>query len=158
MPFDLVGRDEAQTRREVAEDLELVADGVQAMLCIYGFGAKTSSGYGAVGENFVRARDRRRDGLPEGKVTLKTILDKPAELRAFEQAYGRLDEFSPDQWRELLNNDEFQSYQAARAAHERHQCNVQARQVFREIQSVAKMVETLKTWAAALLAEEGGQE
>jgi CRISPR-associated protein Cmr2 len=31
---------------EVAEDLKLVAEGVQAMLTVYGFGAKTSSGFG----------------------------------------------------------------------------------------------------------------
>lgn len=31
---------------QVAEDLKLVAEGVQAMLTVYGFGAKTSSGFG----------------------------------------------------------------------------------------------------------------
>lgn len=31
---------------QVAEDLSLVAEGVQAMLTVYGFGAKTSSGFG----------------------------------------------------------------------------------------------------------------
>lgn len=31
---------------QVAEDLQLVAEGVEAMLTIYGFGAKTSSGFG----------------------------------------------------------------------------------------------------------------
>ncbi|WP_008310126.1 RAMP superfamily CRISPR-associated protein [Leptolyngbya sp. PCC 6406] len=31
---------------EVAEDLKLVAEGLQAMLTVYGFGAKTSSGFG----------------------------------------------------------------------------------------------------------------
>lgn len=33
---------------EVAEDLKLTAEGVEAMLTIYGFGAKTSSGFGVV--------------------------------------------------------------------------------------------------------------
>ncbi|MBD2578558.1 RAMP superfamily CRISPR-associated protein [Oscillatoria sp. FACHB-1406] len=33
---------------EVAKDLELVAKGVEAMLTVYGFGAKTSSGFGVV--------------------------------------------------------------------------------------------------------------
>jgi len=47
------GRDGAQTCREVAADLERVTDGVQAMLLVYGFGAKTSSGYGVTGERFV---------------------------------------------------------------------------------------------------------
>jgi CRISPR-associated protein Cmr2 len=31
---------------EVAEDMKLVAEGVEAMLTVYGFGAKTSSGFG----------------------------------------------------------------------------------------------------------------
>jgi CRISPR-associated protein Cmr2 len=45
---------------EVAEDLKLVAEGVQAMLTVYGFGAKTSSGFGVAdvegkGELAIRA-------------------------------------------------------------------------------------------------------
>lgn len=36
---------------EVAQDLELVAKGVEAMLTVYGFGAKTSSGFGVVDIN-----------------------------------------------------------------------------------------------------------
>lgn len=153
VPFDRVGQDEAQTRQEVAEDLELAADGVQAMLGVYGFGAKTSSGYGAVGENFVSDRDRKRDNLPEGKVLLKAVLGEPARLRAFQQTYGRLDEFSPDQWRKLLDDDEFQAYQAALVDSKRHQQNVQTQQISREVQNFTEMVETLKAWAAALREE-----
>lgn len=39
-------RCKADRRVEVAQDLQLVAKGIQAMLTIYGFGAKTSSGFG----------------------------------------------------------------------------------------------------------------
>ena len=46
VPFDRIGEDAAETRAEVAEDLTLIAEGVQAMLTLYGFGAKTSSGFG----------------------------------------------------------------------------------------------------------------
>jgi len=35
---------------QVAKDLEIVAEGVKAMLTVYGFGAKTSSGFGVVKE------------------------------------------------------------------------------------------------------------
>ena len=35
-----------EVRRQAAEDLEAVAQGVEAMMTRYGFGAKTSSGYG----------------------------------------------------------------------------------------------------------------
>lgn len=46
VPFGMGEQDEAAQRAFVAEDLEIVAAGVQAMLITYGFGAKTSSGYG----------------------------------------------------------------------------------------------------------------
>jgi CRISPR-associated protein Cmr2 len=46
VPFDLIGENEQETRTEVAGDLQLVADGLQAMFRTYGFGAKTSSGFG----------------------------------------------------------------------------------------------------------------
>jgi CRISPR-associated protein Cmr2 len=52
VPFDLIGRPEVETRTEIADDLVIVAQGVQAMLTSYGFGAKTSSGFG-VAENQV---------------------------------------------------------------------------------------------------------
>ncbi|MCB0047682.1 MAG: hypothetical protein KDD92_19830 [Caldilineaceae bacterium] len=45
-PLDRVGRDGAETRRQVTADLQLIAGGLQAMLTVYGFGAKTSSGFG----------------------------------------------------------------------------------------------------------------
>lgn len=46
VPFNSTGHDDAKRRQEVAEDLETLARGVCAMLTTYGFGAKTSSGYG----------------------------------------------------------------------------------------------------------------
>ncbi|MCW5850779.1 MAG: hypothetical protein KIT87_11950 [Anaerolineae bacterium] len=50
VPFDRIGQDEAQTRAEAAADLRLVAEAVAAMFCDYGFGAKTSSGFGVAQE------------------------------------------------------------------------------------------------------------
>lgn len=46
VPFDLADAPEAEIRAAVAADFPLVARAVQAMLTVYGFGAKTSSGYG----------------------------------------------------------------------------------------------------------------
>lgn len=51
VPFDLIGKDEQETRKQVAEDLQLVAIGLQAMFRTYGFGAKTSSGFGLARED-----------------------------------------------------------------------------------------------------------
>jgi len=45
-PLDRIGKDEADIRRQVSADLHLVAEGMQAMFTVYGFGAKTSSGFG----------------------------------------------------------------------------------------------------------------
>ena len=45
-PLDRIGQDEAETRKQTFADLQLVAKGLQAMFTVYGFGAKTSSGFG----------------------------------------------------------------------------------------------------------------
>jgi len=50
VPFDLVGTKGNETAREVAADLRMLATGLQAMFCLYGFGAKTSSGFGLAQE------------------------------------------------------------------------------------------------------------
>ncbi len=54
VPLDRIGKDEAETRNQVAKDLRLVAEGLQAMFTLYGFGAKTSSGFGVAQENLMR--------------------------------------------------------------------------------------------------------
>lgn len=46
VPFDLVGRPEDEIRRQALADLQLVAEGIQAMMLTYGFSAKRTSGYG----------------------------------------------------------------------------------------------------------------
>ncbi len=53
VPFDRLGQDEAETRRQVAEDLTLLAQGLRAMFTLYGFGAKTSSGFGLAEDSLV---------------------------------------------------------------------------------------------------------
>jgi CRISPR-associated protein Cmr2 len=45
-PLDRIGRDETETRQQVIADLQRVAEGLQALFTLYGFGAKTSSGFG----------------------------------------------------------------------------------------------------------------
>ncbi len=46
VPFGPFDQEEAQKCAEIAQDMEALAKGVQAMLTTYGFGAKTSSGFG----------------------------------------------------------------------------------------------------------------
>ncbi|PXF59760.1 MAG: hypothetical protein C4B59_10680 [Candidatus Methanogaster sp.] len=58
VPVDCIGiKDDAETEKQSAEMLCLVAEGVEAMLAEYGFGAKTSSGFGTAG-----------DGVEDGRV------------------------------------------------------------------------------------------
>jgi len=61
VPIDLIGADETETRRQVADDLVAVAEGVRVMMTVYGFGAKTSSGFGVVA-----------DLVEEGGLTIRT--------------------------------------------------------------------------------------
>jgi len=51
IPFDLVGADEQKTREQVAQELQLICRGLQAMFRTHGFGAKTSSGFGLARES-----------------------------------------------------------------------------------------------------------
>lgn len=60
IPFDMAGEDKLKTSHQTASDLELLCKGLQAMFTEYGFGAKTSSGFGAA-----------ESGLTDGKIILK---------------------------------------------------------------------------------------
>lgn len=48
VPFDLVGKPTDTIAQEVAADLRILGQGINAMMITYGFGAKTSSGFGLV--------------------------------------------------------------------------------------------------------------
>jgi CRISPR-associated protein Cmr2 len=48
VPFDLVGKPTDIVGHEVADDLRVLGPAANAMLVTYGFGAKTSSGFGTV--------------------------------------------------------------------------------------------------------------
>lgn len=61
VPFDLTGKSDAKTSKQVAADLKLVAQGIQDMFTVYGFGAKTSSGFGLA-----------RESVREGNITIRT--------------------------------------------------------------------------------------
>ena len=48
VPFDLMGKLEAEIKEEVAEDLNIICASVKEMMLMYGFSAKKSSGFGIV--------------------------------------------------------------------------------------------------------------
>jgi len=97
-PFDCIGTDESETRRQVGADLEDLARGLQAMLTCYGFGAKTSSGFGVAEDQLVEPGQLvvKVTGLPleeiEGPKPAKPRRKK--ELRRYWKAENQLkDEF-----------------------------------------------------------------
>ena len=47
-PFDLGAEGEKRVKKEVKEDLEILKDAIPKMLTEYGFGAKTTAGYGII--------------------------------------------------------------------------------------------------------------
>ena len=53
VPFDLIGKSEAEAKKQALEDLKLVAEGLQAMFLTYGFSAKRTSGYGVAKDEIV---------------------------------------------------------------------------------------------------------
>lgn len=71
-PFDRIGENDPETSSQALADLVVVANGLQAMFTTYGFGAKTSSGFGVA-----------RDDLPTaGSLTIKRYHAGKAEVFA----------------------------------------------------------------------------
>ncbi len=67
VPFDLIGQDEDIIRKQAAEDLQIVAEGLKALFLTYGFSAKRTSGFGV-------AETR----LEHGKLTMNAPDPSPA--------------------------------------------------------------------------------
>jgi CRISPR-associated protein Cmr2 len=83
-PHDLIGRDDGYVRRQVAEDLELLAAPVKETLLTYGFGAKKTSGFGLAMDTLPKKRDRGT--LPKGAL----IVNAPGKPQSAE--FGRVSE------------------------------------------------------------------
>ena len=90
VPFDLIGQPEAEIKKQAVEDLQRVAEGLQAMFLTYGFSAKRSSGYGVAEERvkngFFQIRFEERPAPtpappPDVKVPLPKYLQAPGRLK-----------------------------------------------------------------------------
>lgn len=85
IPFDLIGKDEQETRNQIGEELQTVARGLQAMFRTYGFGAKTSSGFGLAKESLqnvlleIRATEIQKPSEP--LISFDKLLKFAAELK-----------------------------------------------------------------------------
>jgi CRISPR-associated protein Cmr2 len=130
VPFDRIGEDAAETRRQVAADLNLITEGVQAMMTLYGFGAKTSSGFGLAREQtegegrfVLNYPDVTLDEHPPRPAAPKPPAQPPA-LRTYLAEFPNEDfALKPDKWREQRNatNSQREAYKTARAAHADYQ-------------------------------------
>ena len=103
IPIASMGMTETEVGFHISEDLRVIADGLHDMFTVYGFGDKTSSGYGVAEESFrsegqlmIKAQD------PEKETTEKSLSEpeEPEIVRVFRQQYPG-EEFSekPKLWR-----------------------------------------------------------
>lgn len=89
-PLDRLGENEAETKQQVFADLQLVAEGLEAMFTVYGFGAKTSSGFGLA-----------TNSLGDGHLQI-VGLNMPDESLS-ESARSMIDSLTFTNWNELQN-------------------------------------------------------
>ena len=62
VPFDLIGADVSQIRQQALADLQLVAEGLQALFLTYGFSAKRTSGYGVAEDEILKGEIKTKTG------------------------------------------------------------------------------------------------
>jgi len=79
VPFDLISKDEAQTKMQALADLKLVSEGLQAMFLTYGFSAKRTSGYGVAEDKIVEGEVKTRIGRHD--LTGKKLSELPQEMK-----------------------------------------------------------------------------
>lgn len=109
IPFDMIGANKNENKIQIASDLKLICEGLRAMLTIYGFGAKTSSGFGSA-----------KSELADGKIILKVegiethrkeeVKFQPPEERFAKYLYedGSVkEEFKGSGEADLLSNSEY---------------------------------------------------
>lgn len=100
VPFDNVGNESVKIKKQMLEDLKLIVEGLKLMFTVYGFGAKTSSGYGLAKINkgliSVNAQESKKQvekSLPKSfklheaqngfKETIKDLVGKEEDKNSF---------------------------------------------------------------------------
>jgi len=84
IPFDLIGKGSAKIKKQAADDLKLTCNGLCKMLTVYGFGAKTSSGFGMAQDDITEAC------IKTDKKRLNTTQDNPVKLFNLAKRIGKL--------------------------------------------------------------------
>lgn len=104
VPYDLVGAKEVSARTEAAEDLLLLADGIECLFTNFGFGAKTGSAYG-LGEV---SNDTKKGEIFFNSPTAGTkeqVINVPIEFQKYLDENRQIrGEFLDEQGRFLSNN------------------------------------------------------
>jgi len=154
VPFDRIGEDETVTRAEVAEDLQLIAEGVQAMMTLYGFGAKTSSGFGLAADQLVgegvfvlNAADGKAIDRPPRPLE-PAIPQQPAALRTYWAEFPSEDfALRPNEWRKQHNatGSQREAYMAAKAAKSEYQQDLTNHQ-----QAISRYQQELAAWESVV--------
>ncbi|MFV9645528.1 MAG: RAMP superfamily CRISPR-associated protein [Desulfobacterales bacterium] len=91
VPFDLMGRPEIEIRAQAANDLCMVAQGLNDMFTLYGFGAKTNSGYGVAEETFRddgRLSVKANDLSEKAKIEMPVKPKEPKIVQKFRKSYS----------------------------------------------------------------------
>lgn len=123
VPFDLIGQPEDAVRSQVAADAQRLAQGLQAMFCTYGFGAKTSSGYGLAEETLEDAALVLN--VPDKSMAAPKPSEPqlPPDIQTFRQDFPDEDfQLKPKAWRDQhrATNSERAAYTQAREAYRQY--------------------------------------
>ena len=118
----------SQIQADALADLKLVAEALQAMFCKYGFGAKTSSGFGLVSKEINGFLELNRQDRPDDAIVTKLIPpiepQPPTVPEAFNQKYLNEDfKTNLKEWgkSKSKNNRDFEIYKQIRAQKEQYQ-------------------------------------
>ena len=119
VPFDLIGHSKEKIRQQIFADLQRVAEGLQAMFLTYGFGAKTSSGFGVAEDKVKNGRIQTNIPLIVQQAPRPQEPGKSQELLEFLQQFPDEDfSLKPNEWRKQrqATNTQRNQYKAARTA------------------------------------------
>ncbi|ACR79382.1 RAMP superfamily CRISPR-associated protein [Kosmotoga olearia] len=107
VPFDLIGKEQEEIKNQTLEDLKLIVKGLKAMFTVYGFGAKTSSGYGLASNIIENGKVYTDISIKIEKET--EAIKLPKNFRKYLNENGTVrSELVDSETGELLSNNRFQ--------------------------------------------------
>lgn len=107
VPFDLIGKEQEEIKNQTLEDLKLIVKGLKAMFTVYGFGAKTSSGYGLASKTIKNGKLYADISIEIEKET--EAIELPKDFRKYLNENGSIrNELVDSETGKLLSNKRFQ--------------------------------------------------